>query len=243
MLDDGACHFEISLQSFLPMILSTFLRSVSLTTLAMLLMCTVVNAQNDMRLFYNINSGNVQVEVINPMIELFSVETLGPVGGAGTGFLLANNVDSSTAVGAPISTPPPSQDTIAFLNTPNAFPVGTVDLGNILPPGITFVSTDATDTLSTGTDAAGNSLGFASLAFTVSGTLGSPGYFGQAALITVSTAVCGDINLDGDVSFLDIAPFIALLSSNTFQGEADCDQNGNVNFLDIAPFIDALTAN
>ncbi len=225
------------------MILSASLRSVSLTTLALLLLGTVVHAQNDMRLFYNINSGNVQVEIINPMIELFSVETLGPAGTAGTGFLLSNNVDTSTAVGAPITTPPANQDTIAFLNTPNPFPVGTVNLGNILPPGITFVSTDATDTLSTGTDADGNSIGFGSLAFTVSGSTGSPGYFGQAAFETVSTAACGDINLDGDVNFLDIAPFIAVLSSNGFQAEADCDENEVVNFLDIGPFIEALTNN
>lgn len=58
-----------------------------------------------------------------------------------------------------------------------------------------------------------------------------------------AAAICGDINLDGSVSFLDIAPFIALLSSQSFQAEADCDVNGVVNFLDIAPFISALAAN
>jgi hypothetical protein len=56
-------------------------------------------------------------------------------------------------------------------------------------------------------------------------------------------AVCGDINLDGGVNFLDIAPFIEILTSNGFQAEADCDLNGVVNFLDIAPFIQALSGN
>ncbi len=51
----------------------------------------------------------------------------------------------------------------------------------------------------------------------------------------------GDVNLDGMVTFLDIAPFIAVLSSAGFQFQADCDQNGVVNFLDIAPFIAILS--
>jgi hypothetical protein len=52
----------------------------------------------------------------------------------------------------------------------------------------------------------------------------------------------GDVNLDGVVSFLDIAPFIGLLTSNSFQLEADIDGNGVVSFLDIAPFIGLLSA-
>lgn len=51
----------------------------------------------------------------------------------------------------------------------------------------------------------------------------------------------GDVNLDNVVNFLDIAPFIALLSSDGFQDEADIDINGVVNFLDIGPFIGILS--
>ena len=51
----------------------------------------------------------------------------------------------------------------------------------------------------------------------------------------------GDVNQDGDVNFLDISPFIAVLSSGDFQAEADCNQNGFVNFLDISPFIGILS--
>ena len=52
--------------------------------------------------------------------------------------------------------------------------------------------------------------------------------------------VC-DVNRDGELNFLDIAPFIDVLSSNQFQAEADCNLDGMVNFLDIAPFIAALS--
>ena len=52
----------------------------------------------------------------------------------------------------------------------------------------------------------------------------------------------GDVNQDGVVDFLDIQPFINLLSSQTFQDEADIDGNGVVNFLDIAPFIFVLSS-
>ena len=53
----------------------------------------------------------------------------------------------------------------------------------------------------------------------------------------------GDVNLDGSVTFLDIAPFIAVLSNNGSQAEADCDCDGDVDFLDIQPFIDILANN
>ena len=56
----------------------------------------------------------------------------------------------------------------------------------------------------------------------------------------ISIIVLGDVNLDGTADFLDIAPFIALLSATDFQDEADCDCSGTVNFLDIAPFIAIL---
>ena len=50
----------------------------------------------------------------------------------------------------------------------------------------------------------------------------------------------GDVNLDGFVTFLDINPFILVLSSNGFQLEADADCDGDVDFLDIQPFIDII---
>ena len=51
----------------------------------------------------------------------------------------------------------------------------------------------------------------------------------------------GDVNRDGIVNFLDITPFIRVLTGDTPQIEADIDGNGLVNFLDITPFIAILT--
>ena len=51
----------------------------------------------------------------------------------------------------------------------------------------------------------------------------------------------GDVNLDGMVNFLDIAPFISRLADMENQAEADLNEDGVVNFLDISPFIQALT--
>ena len=56
----------------------------------------------------------------------------------------------------------------------------------------------------------------------------------------VGSTLLGDVNLDGAVNFLDISPFIAVLSSNEFQAEADVDNSGAVDFLDISPFIAIL---
>ena len=58
----------------------------------------------------------------------------------------------------------------------------------------------------------------------------------------VEDVLLGDANCDGEVDFLDIAPFIALLSSNgdDFKAEADLNRDGEITFADIAPFIAAL---
>ena len=52
----------------------------------------------------------------------------------------------------------------------------------------------------------------------------------------------GDVNQDGKVNFLDISPFIQVLSSGEYQIEADVNQSGEVNFLDISPFIQVLSS-
>ena len=52
----------------------------------------------------------------------------------------------------------------------------------------------------------------------------------------------GDCNQDGAVDFLDIAPFISILSATDFLAEADTNEDGMVNFLDIAPFITLLSS-
>ena len=62
----------------------------------------------------------------------------------------------------------------------------------------------------------------------------TPGAFDDDFLIA-------DVNLDGFVNFLDIAPFIALLANDAYQLEADVNQDGVLDFLDISFFINELT--
>ena len=52
----------------------------------------------------------------------------------------------------------------------------------------------------------------------------------------------GDCNQDGVVNFLDIAPFVAILSAGDFLGQADVNEDGAVNFFDITPFIVLLAS-
>ena len=54
--------------------------------------------------------------------------------------------------------------------------------------------------------------------------------------------VLGDVNQDGIVNFLDISPFIGVLSAMGDQAEADVNEDGIVNFLDISVFINILTS-
>ncbi len=53
--------------------------------------------------------------------------------------------------------------------------------------------------------------------------------------------ILGDINGDGIVSLLDVAPFVALLTSGEFNPAADINQDGVVSLLDVAPFVSLLT--
>jgi len=66
-------------------------------------------------------------------------------------------------------------------------------------------------------------------------------FFSTLTVTLTAPIILGDVNLDGKVDFLDIAPFISLLSSGSFQDEADIDGSGVVTFLDIAPFIAILS--
>ena len=69
------------------------------------------------------------------------------------------------------------------------------------------------------------------------------GFEGIRVEAVSQTVLLGDVDLSGAVNFLDIAPFIAVLSSDDFLAQADCDESGDVNFLDIAPFIAILSSN
>ena len=56
-----------------------------------------------------------------------------------------------------------------------------------------------------------------------------------------TTFLLGDVNQDMVVDFLDIGPFIELLSTGGFLAEGDIDGSGAVDFLDIGPFIGLLS--
>ena len=66
---------------------------------------------------------------------------------------------------------------------------------------------------------------------------GGRGAISGFQIVVGSSFLLGDVNRDGMVTFLDIAPFIDVLASNGDQAEADIDGNGVVNFFDINPFI------
>lgn len=72
-------------------------------------------------------------------------------------------------------------------------------------------------------------------------------FAGNEVTLTIVVALglpttLGDCNLDGEVSFADIASFTETLAANSFLAEADCNEDGEVNFLDIAAFIAILAA-
>ena len=75
------------------------------------------------------------------------------------------------------------------------------------------------------------------------GARGADSYAGESYVVfgrAASTVLKGDVDLDGDVNFADIGPFIAVLQSGVFQAEADCDCSTVVDFADIPAFIALL---
>ena len=55
----------------------------------------------------------------------------------------------------------------------------------------------------------------------------------QEFSFTAATTLLGDANLDMEVNFLDISPFVTILLSGLFVEEADTNRDGEVTFLDI----------
>lgn len=51
----------------------------------------------------------------------------------------------------------------------------------------------------------------------------------------------GDVDMNGVVNLLDVAPFVDHVSTGTFQLEADVNLDGNVNLLDVGPFVSLLS--
>ena len=53
----------------------------------------------------------------------------------------------------------------------------------------------------------------------------------------------GDVNCDGVVNLLDVAPFVAAIQSGDGSPKADINVDGAVNLLDVSPFVDLLSGN
>ena len=51
----------------------------------------------------------------------------------------------------------------------------------------------------------------------------------------------GDVNCDGSLDLLDVAPFIDALNGGVFVEKADINQDGVLNLLDVSPFIELLS--
>ena len=49
--------------------------------------------------------------------------------------------------------------------------------------------------------------------------------------------IVGDVNCDGEVNLLDVAPFVDALTGGTFIAKADINLDGSVDLLDVAPFV------
>ena len=64
---------------------------------------------------------------------------------------------------------------------------------------------------------------------------------GESLCVGATSPVLGDVNCDGLVNLLDVAPFVDLLSSGGFSENADANEDGQVNLLDVAPFVDLLS--
>ena len=69
------------------------------------------------------------------------------------------------------------------------------------------------------------------------GANGGNGYLNAMKLEILDPRVVGDVNGDGFVNLLDVAPFVEILTSGGFSSNADINQDGFVNLLDVSPFV------
>ena len=54
------------------------------------------------------------------------------------------------------------------------------------------------------------------------------------------TTLLGDVNCDGSVDLLDVAPFVDLISTGQFDAKADINEDMAVDLLDVGPFVTLL---
>ncbi|MEM9413550.1 MAG: dockerin type I domain-containing protein, partial [Planctomycetota bacterium] len=60
-------------------------------------------------------------------------------------------------------------------------------------------------------------------------------------IVECGGVLLGDVNLDGVVDLLDVAPFVDLISFGKYQVEADLNEDGAVNILDVQLFVQLLS--
>ena len=78
--------------------------------------------------------------------------------------------------------------------------------------------------------------------FVIDAPFGGANDGGYARLYVSQIVTLGDCDLDGEVTFQDITPFVDILVMESYLPQADIDQNGAVDFLDIAPLTEILSA-
>ena len=63
----------------------------------------------------------------------------------------------------------------------------------------------------------------------------------NVTVTAIPDVVLGDVNCDGVVDLLDVAPFVAAIANGEFLAKADINQDGEVNLMDVDPFVDLLS--
>ena len=65
-------------------------------------------------------------------------------------------------------------------------------------------------------------------------------YVDGSVFLTAEELLLGDVNGDGLLNLLDVAPFVELLASGNYLGAADVNMDGSVNLLDVTGFVELL---
>ena len=64
---------------------------------------------------------------------------------------------------------------------------------------------------------------------------------GEMTFVDDAGVLVGDVNCDGVVDLLDVAPFVDILTNGGFDVKADINEDGVVDLLDVSPFVDLLS--
>jgi len=80
-----------------------------------------------------------------------------------------------------------------------------------------------------------------SAVFGFDGTIGFDNLsFNTVTAVVESGCDLGDVNMDGAINGLDVAPFVTLVTGGIYQCEGDMNEDGAVNGLDVAPLVAAI---